>query len=341
MTLDVVTTVPEDAWREFVDRTPGGNVFHTPEMFETFRRAEGHRPRLLVAVEGSDIVALLTPVEVAVGPSAARRLATRAVVYGGILHEPSPRGVRGVDQLLRIHEETVDDAVVLTEVRHVADATDLRDVLAANEYVHEEHLDYLIDLDRPVDELLASFGRSTRKQIRRGLRSGEVVVEDAVDGADLEEWYRVLARTYHAARVPLADASLFRAAHEVLAPRGMVRFVLARIDGEVVAASAELAHGVMVYGWYGGVDRAHASATPNELLMWDVLREASAQGHRVYDFGGAGRPEEEYGVRRFKAKFGGELVCFGRDTRVHAPVRLRLARAGYEVFRRLAALPRG
>ncbi len=335
MTIEVVRRLPDGQWREFVAATPGGNVFQTPEMFETFRRARGHRPSLLAARRAGEVLALLVPVEVAVGPDVARRVATRSIVYGGILHVPGPDGINAVDRLLRTHEASVHHAVLLTELRHIVDAGPVGDVLEANGYTYEDHLNYLIDLDRPADDLLASISRSTRKQIRRGLRQGEVLVEDAVSREDLTAWYRILEETYRNARVPLADASLFRAAHEVLVPRGMVRFVLARIGETIVAASAELAHGDTVYGWYGGVDRQYSRSTPNELLMWDVLRRASEEGYRVYDFGGAGRPDEAYGVRDFKAKFGGDLVCYGRHTRTHAPVRLRLARAGYEMYRRL------
>jgi hypothetical protein len=54
----------------------------------------------------------------------------------------------------------------------------------------------------------------------------------------------------------------------------------------------------------------------------------------VFDFGGGGRADEEYGVRDFKAKFGGELVNYGRNVCVHGPVRLALSRAGYRLTRR-------
>ncbi|MDH4208252.1 MAG: hypothetical protein OEV76_05210, partial [Anaerolineae bacterium] len=59
---------------------------------------------------------------------------------------------------------------------------------------------------------------------------------------------------------------------------------------------------------------------------------------RVYDFGGAGKADEEYGVRDFKAKFGGDLVCYGRNTCVHAPFRLAMSKLGYEGYRRLRSL---
>jgi serine/alanine adding enzyme len=66
-------------------------------------------------------------------------------------------------------------------------------------------------------------------------------------------------------------------------------------------------------------------------LEWGV-----ENGYRVYDFGGAGKPDEEYGVRDFKAKFGGKLVCYGRNVYVHSQVRLELSKLGYTIYRALS-----
>jgi len=142
-------------------------------------------------------------------------------------------------------------------------------------------------------------------------------------------------KSYIAARVPLSDISLFQGAFDVLFPKGMARFYLARIGSTYVAATAELPYKDVIYGWYSGVDRAFAAEYPGELLMWEVLRWGAENGYKTYDFGGAGKPDEPSGVRDFKAKFGGRLVCFGRNTKIHTPHLLRLSKWGYETYRQL------
>ena len=74
---------------------------------------------------------------------------------------------------------------------------------------------------------------------------------------------------------------------------------------------------------------------PNELVIWHILEWGANNGYRLYDFGGAGRPGEAYGVRDFKAKFGGQLVQFGRSVREHAPRLLKLSKSGYSIYRKL------
>jgi serine/alanine adding enzyme len=208
-------------------------------------------------------------------------------------------------------------------------------ILREHGFVYEEHLNYLIDLKRPPEAILQSIGRRTRKSIRRGLRRGEVVVEGAREREEMVACYDLLRRTYRAAQVPLADRSLFEAAFDLLYPKGMVRFTLARVGQSPAAASVELLYKDVIYGWYGGMDRSYSSYVPNELLMWHILQWGAENGYRLYDFGGAGKPDEEYGVRDFKAKFGGKLVCYGRNRLVHAPIQLKISQAGYALYQKL------
>ncbi len=334
------TALDKAVWRRFVDEHPAGNIFHTPEMFEVFARTAGHRPTLWAAVDGEQVLALLPAVQVTLAGGPWRFLTTRAIAYGGLLCAPDDRGRDALARLLDAYVAGVGGVPLFTELRHLADVRTIQPLLAERGFAYEEHLNYLIALDRPVDEVMQAIGRRTRKNIRRGLRKGIVAIEEVWDREGVAACYELLRQTYRAARVPLADRSLFEAAFDVLHPRGMVRFTLARVEGVPVAASVELLYKDVIYGWYGGVDRAYSAYVPNELLMWRILEWGVEHGYRVYDFGGAGRPDEEYGVRDFKAKFGGDLVCYGRNVYVHAPVRLSLSKAGYAAYRALAAWKR-
>jgi lipid II:glycine glycyltransferase (peptidoglycan interpeptide bridge formation enzyme) len=71
------------------------------------------------------------------------------------------------------------------------------------------------------------------------------------------------------------------------------------------------------------------------MLIWHILEWGAGHGYRLYDFGGAGKPGEAYGVRDFKAKFGGELVCYGRNVCEHAPQLLKFSKLGYSLYRKL------
>lgn len=331
--MRIVRSLPETAWRDFVNSHPLGNIFHTPEMFQVFARTRGHKPLLWAAVDAdARPLALLLPVQITLFDGPMRPFTTRALVYGSVLHESGPKGREALDVLLRSYVQETK-GVLLTEMRNLSDLSPIQPMLQAHGFEYAEQLNYLIRLDRPAEDVLQNISRRTRKRIRRGLRQGEVAIREVQRREDLKLFCDLVSRSYAAARVPLADVSLFEAAFDVLHPKGMVKFFLAWLGQECIAASAELYFKDTVFGWYSGVDRSYSSYVPNELLMWHVLEWGSNNGYRVYDFGGAGRSDEDYGVRDFKAKFGGDLVSYGRNAHVHSPVRLAVSKAGYEAYR--------
>jgi serine/alanine adding enzyme len=335
MKMTVVHTIPEEEWRHFVKKHPAGNVFHTPEMFQVFASAKGHHPTLWAVIGGDgQILALLLPVQITLVDGLAHGFTTRAIAYGSVLCDLSPDGQQALALLLRNYTQKVNGGPLFTELRNLSNMEAIQPILKQHGFVYENHLNYLIDLKRPPEAIMQSIGSRTRKNIRRGLRRGEVVADEAKSRDQVGECYDLLRQTYQAARVPLADRSLFEAAFDVLVPKGMARFTLARVGQTPAAISVELLYRGVVYGWYGAVDRTFSSFVPNDLLTWQILRWAAENGYQLYDFGGAGKPEERYGVRDFKAKFGGDLMCYGRNTCVHAPWRFAISRTAYQLLRR-------
>lgn len=336
MNITVVRTLPEEEWRCFVEEHPAGSIFHTPEMFQVFSRAKGYEPTLWAAVDSSNRpLALLLPVQITLMDGLLRRFTTRAVAYDSVLCAPGSEGKEALAMLLQTCKREARATALFTELRNLSNLSDLQPVLNDNGFVYEDHLNYLIDLDRPPEVILQSIGRRTRHRIRRALRQGKVVIEEVNQREQVALCYELLQRTYAAAQLPLADRSLFEAAFDVLYPQGMVKFLLARVGDDYAAGMIELIYKDGIYAWYGGMDRAYSNYIPNELLLWHIFQWGAENGYKVYDFGGAGKPDEEYGVRDFKAKFGGELVCFGRNTCIHAPFLLALSELGYRIYRRL------
>ena len=335
MSMTVVRTLPYDKWRRFVDHQPAGNIFHTPEMFEVFERAKGHRPELWATLkDGGEVVALFTPVHISVKEGPMRYLTTRAVTYGSILAEPTADGQEGLDKLLAAYRaESRRRATLFTELRHVSDVSVFQPVLAKNGFRHEAHLNYLIDLEQPLDTIWKQIANPARRAVDRARRRG-TTVEEVQDRACVAHVHQLLQSTFAHAQVWLADRSLFDATFDVLAPRGMVRMMLARGDGVYAATTVELQYKGVIFIWYIGGDREQRALYPNDALVWNSLQWGAQHGYRCFDWGGAGVPDKPYGPREFKSKYGGELVNYGRGTCVHRPVALALSRAGYELYRK-------
>ena len=331
----IVNSLPKETWREFVENHPAGNIFHTSEMFEVWERAMRYYPKLWAAKVDSKVVALMIPVINTLVPGMLKLLTSRTIVFGGVLYEKSEKGKHGLTKMLEAYQSDSRWASLFTELRNLSDVSDIQTILKEANFHYEEHLNYLIKLDYSAGDVFGKIGARTRKNIRRGMKRSALDIFEAKDRSQIPACYDLLSQSYKNASVPLPDISLFYAAYEILLPRRMIDFTLAKVNGEAAAVSVELLYKDVVYGWYGGVDRKFGKYVPGEVVMWKVLERSCNQGYQVYDFGGAGKPDEEYGVRDFKAKFGGDLVCFGRNTWTSKPLLLAASELGYSLVRRI------
>lgn len=74
----------------------------------------------------------------------------------------------------------------------------------------------------------------------------------------------------------------------------------------------------VIYEWFVcGEDGVYDNIYPSILATWAAIEYAFLNGIERFDFMGAGKPDDDYGVREFKSKFGGELVEHGRFLKIN------------------------
>lgn len=332
--MQIVRTLDEQTWREFVLHNPRGNIFHSPEMFQVFARAKGYSPELWAVVDQRGAVqALMLTARIMVLGGIFQFMTTRAVVYGGPLCTEGEQGRAALSLLLNEYNRQAGRNALFTEFRNVQDVNDLRTTLETSGYLFEDHLNYLIDLTRSSKDLWANIRSNAQRNIRKAQKSG-VTIEEARTPADLEAAYVILQDVYRRIRVPLPDRSLFAAAFENLHPKNMMHILFARLNGVDIGVLTLLVYKGSILYWYTGPLREYAEYRAGDLLVWSALEFGQKLGCHTFDFGGGGKPNEEYGVRDFKLKFGGREVNFGRNICVHAPTRLKVSEIGYSVLRK-------
>jgi len=333
--MKIVQQLNQDLWQDFVDSHPQSQIFHTPEMFQVFACTKAHKPTLWAAVNDQQYpLALLLPVEVTLMNGVLRSVTSRAVTYGSVLCAPGPEGQQALKQVLLAYKKAVGRKRLFTELRNLSDMGELQAILNNNGFIYEDHLNFLVDLARPEDEIWAAIRSNAKRNIRRA-RKMNVIIEDVEDPRRIPEIYAVLEAVYQRLQVPLADISFFREAFETLHPHGMLKILAARVNHtDIGVLTLLMFKGVITY-WYTGTLREYSAYRAADFLVWRTLEWGQQNGFQVLDFGGAGKPDEEYGVRDFKAKFGGELVNYGRNVCVHAPITFKMSKFIYQTARPL------
>jgi lipid II:glycine glycyltransferase (peptidoglycan interpeptide bridge formation enzyme) len=115
----------------------------------------------------------------------------------------------------------------------------------------------------------------------------------------------------------------------------MAKFYLAKYEGEYIASRVVLTYKGLIYDWYAGTSNEHMKLYANEAIVWRVLEDGAKNGFHTFNFGGGGKTDENAGRYVFKKRFGGREVRHGRYTNVHSPLKMKIARYGYKLYRKI------
>jgi peptidoglycan pentaglycine glycine transferase (the first glycine) len=193
-----------------------------------------------------------------------------------------------------------------------------------SDFNNQPQCSMLIDLTPDNDTLLANMHKTTRYNIRYSARKG-VVVREAT-ATDMDTFCHLLEFTAKRGGFPARSREYHRQEWDTLAPHGYLKLFLALYEGEVLATRMPAAFGNRAATFHSGSYDTHRKLKPNELLMWESLKWAKAQGCTIYDvwgipdqvganiYLGYPLPEEQkgglWGVYRFKRGFGGDVVYY-------------------------------
>lgn len=90
-----------------------------------------------------------------------------------------------------------------------------------------------------------------------------------------------------------------------------------------------------IYEWFVcGMDNQYKPLSPSVMATWAAMEYANTHHLARFDIMGAGEPGIPYGVRDFKAEFGGKLVEYGRFLFICKPMLYRLGSWGVKLLKR-------
>jgi lipid II:glycine glycyltransferase (peptidoglycan interpeptide bridge formation enzyme) len=330
------------AWDRLVASHPASG-FMQSWAWSRFKELEGYRVVRLGLFEGDELAggaigyAFPSPAEAALlavpdGPLLDWAAPTAGAAFGALVRtlRRSPAGRRAV--VVRVEPRLPLGAgpePVPAPLRGLG--------RAPVDLVPEETLE--IDLG-PEDRMLARMKPKGRYNVGLARRRGVEVVS-STDPGDVHALHSVLEHTAGYQDFLLEPKSFFINLAAALMP-GMARLAFARYKGITLAAALTVRHGPTVTFLYGGHLPLFPDVMASHALHWHVMREAAAEGARVYDLYGYAppdRPGHPYaGFSRFKEKLGGRHVrrIGSRDVVFYD----RLADAALRAIRSATAVPR-
>jgi Acetyltransferase (GNAT) domain len=198
-------------------------------------------------------------------------------------------------------------APVGLEERNGAVAERLRDAGLRGTERGEHYRTVLLDVDRPLDEIRASFHRHWRRHLNGAERNGLEVTF----GGELERFEQV-ARMSEALRARKGfeldlDAGFFAAVQKELAEHDRLVVGLVSQNGTPVAGNITAIHGDTAVYLVGASTDAGLESKASYLMHWRTIELLHERGVPWYDLGGID-PEANPGVTSFKLRTNGADV---------------------------------
>lgn len=170
---------------------------------------------------------------------------------------------------------------------------------------------WVLDLGKSEDELLAQMRKTTRYLIKKGERSGFVVIKSK-DKKDVNSFLKLYKKT--AAKHGFVPHQGIEEELEVFGKGKQAVLFLCQYKKRTISGALVIFYGNSAVYHHGATDPKYERLSPSYLVQWEAIKEARRRGKKIYNFWGVvpeGRKNHPWqGLTLFKTGFGGRAVNF-------------------------------
>lgn len=306
------------------------NVFQSQFYYDLMSLSKESVPKVLIAEDGNKIVGIVLIQIQNYFSSLLKAFSSRAIISGGPLFN---KNENVLSVLLYEYRILFSRKVVYTQIRNLFDVDTYSHIFDKYEFKRINHLNYLTDLNVGIDGIWENVYSKRKNEIRRGIKEG-IVVKEIMYENELPKAYEIIQTIYKKAKLPLPNYDYFYNARKIQDGEKIFKVIGGYFDGILVGVMFLLCFNDKVYNWYAASNPDYYKKYPNDIITWEAIKWSSENGYRFFDFGGAGNPAKNYGVREFKKKFGGVEVNFGRYECTHRPFIMKASEFGFKLLQK-------
>ena len=336
-------------WGVLVKASATGTWFQTPEAYCFYESMpEFFRPFVVAVERVNDLANERTLRGVCVGYVTVEKsplkqfLTRRAIIIGGpcLADDCINEEVTLLLSTLREQLSTGANTPIYIESRNFNDYSRWKDAFTAAGFDYKPHLNFHVD-PSSVEVVEANLGKSRKRDIRTTIREG-VSIKSIYDlrfqisvlerERLVREYYEILSNLYKTkVKTPLFPVEFFLE----LSKHKDARFLLTELNGKIIGGTVcVMQEGKCLYEWFAcGEDGVYPHVFPSCYATYAGIKYAAEHMIPRFDMMGAGKPDEAYGVRDFKAKFGGKEVEHGRFVCITKPLLYRLGVLGVKILK--------
>lgn len=317
-------------WSELVQSSPTATWFQTKEAYEFYAsNPEEMTPFAVGSEENGHLVGVIVGYTTQEKNPIKQLLTCRSIIIGGPLLDEHISSDALIALLVAVKQVT--KKAIYVETRNFNDYSKWREIFEQCGFQYQPHLNFHVDTSS-LEIVERNLGKSRKRDIRTTIRDGVTpVCQPTLD--QVKEYYQILLNLYTTkVKTPLFSWNFFEQLHRT----EHARFILTEYQGRIIGGTVcvELPNKAL-YEWFAcGEDGVYDHIYPSCYATYLGIKYAAESGCQIFDMMGAGKPDEAYGVRDFKAKFGGKLVEHGRFLCIRKPLLYYIGKLGVKILKK-------
>ncbi len=318
-------------WRQLLEQSPNRSIFQSPDCYGFYNSLSFMQAFVFGVSENGVLKGVIVGFLLKDGGKLKQFLSRRAIINGGPLIAEDISD-KALTELLSGCVKALKNQAIYIESRNLSDYSAHGNAFEKCGFRYEEHLGYVVET-HDAESFVKRIEKRRMQSVRSALKNGVEIITDPTD-AELREFYRLLEELYRTrVKTPLYPFEFF----QNLAKQDFGLFLLLRYDGKIIGGQVSLClKGHAVYDLFmTGDDVAYKKLRPSTLATYSGIWYAANNGYRYCDLMGAGKPGQKYGVRDFKASFGGTLVEYGRYQYLCNRFLFRIGTWGVKILKKL------
>ena len=337
--------IDRQQWSELVRTSETGTWFQSPEAYDFFASLPELMEPFVYGVESEKLRAKSQELRaVCVGYVTKERnsfkqfFTRRAIIVGGpiLANDATSEEVQTLMVAIRKQFKIEDlrfkilNSPIYIETRNFNDFSPWKEAFENARFAYKPHLNFHVDCTDH-EAMWTRLSETRHRQIQKAQKNG-VVIEEAQTEQEIADWYAILLNLYRRkVKTPLFPLSFFLAFFRQ--KRGV--YLLVKTDGKVIGGiMCPIKEKQCIYEWFVcGMDTQYKAQSPSVMATWAAMEYANSHHLARFDIMGAGEPGVPYGVRDFKAEFGGKLVEYGRFLCVTKPLLYKIGTIGVKILK--------
>lgn len=316
--------IDKQDWRLLAETSPLSTWFQTDEAYRFYQSVSDMCAFVYGVMEEDKLVGVIVGYTTQEKCKFKQYFTARAIVVGGpLLDENISESALTI--LLQTVKKQQGEAIYI-EMRNLHDYSRWKMVCMSNGFAYQPHLNIQVACNGQ-----HSMNEQRQRQVKKAVKNGAEICE-ASSEQEIRDWYQILRQLYRQkVHTPLWSEAFFLQFYR----NGVGKFLLVKYNGKVIGGMmCPIFAGKAIYEWYVcGLDEEYKEQYPSVMATYATIEYAKKNGLPIFDFMGAGVPNQSYGVRDFKMEFNGELLECGRYLCIRKPLLYKIGKWGVKILK--------